>query len=88
MSTNALIVSIIGIILILFLIIFWIVTQYSNRRYNSYIKNSVNSVRTVVVDYSKQEVRFFNRTHLRYVRAVPLERYYWQFSKKDAKKTP
>ena len=86
MSTPAIVICVIGIVLILFLIIFWIVTQYSNRRYASYIKNSVNSVRSVIVDLNKQQVHFFNRTKLRYVRTVPLERYYWQFSKKDAKK--
>ena len=38
------------------------------------------------IDFNKQQVRFFNRTYLRSVRMVPLERYYWQFSKRDAKK--
>ncbi|MCQ2795160.1 MAG: hypothetical protein MJ214_03020 [Bacilli bacterium] len=86
MSTTGIIISVICIVLVLFLIVFWIVTQYSNRRYASFIKNSVNSVRSVVIDLNKQQASFFNRTKLRYVRTVPLERYYWQFSKRDAKK--
>lgn len=86
MSTHGIVVLVLGIALVLFLLVFWSISQYSTRRYNIYIKNSVNSVRSVIVDLNKQNVRFFNRTHLRYVRTVPLERYYWQFSKNDAKK--
>ena len=86
MSIYALIVVIIGILLILFVLIFWAISQYSNTHYYNYIKNSMNSIRSVVIDWNKQEVRFFNRSRLRYVRTIPLERYYWQFSKKDARK--
>ena len=86
MSTNAIIICVIGVALALFVVVFWIITQYSNRHYASYIKNGVNSIRSVIVDLNKQEVRFFNRTYLRYVRTIALEKYYWQFSKNDAKK--
>lgn len=86
MSTSAIVICAIGVALALFVVVFWIITQHSNRHYNSYIKNSVNSVRSVIVDLNKQEVRFFNRTYLRYVRTIALEKYYWQFSKRDAKK--
>lgn len=86
MSVPAIVLTVIVVFLVLILIVFWIITQYSNYRYSGYIKNSVNSVRSVIVDFNKQQVRFFNRTYLRSVRTVPLERYYWQFSKRDAKK--
>ncbi|MCQ2795868.1 MAG: hypothetical protein MJ213_00945 [Bacilli bacterium] len=86
MSTPAIILTVIVVFLVLVLIIFWAITQYSNHHYSGYIKNSVNSVRSVVIDFNKQQVRFFNRSYLRSVRTVPLERYYWQFSKRDAKK--
>ncbi len=86
MTNYMIIVLSIGIALVLFLISFWIISQYSYRHYLSYIKNSVNSVRSVVLDINKQEVRFFNRSNLRNVRTIPLEKYYWQFSKEDAKK--
>lgn len=86
MTTPAIVLTVIVIFLVLVLAIFWIITQYSNHRYSGYIKNSVNSVRSVIVDLDKQQVRFFNRSYLRSVRTVPLERYYWQFSKRDAKK--
>ena len=68
-----------GGLALLFLVSTFVLSDYFHQRYVQKVKDSTNSLRIFVVDVKNDNVRFFNRSHLRRKRTFSMTDFYNQF---------
>lgn len=83
MHVFEIVVAVIVPLILLIVLVTWFVIYTFNRRYQNYLSNEKNSVRSFIVDKKNKSVRFFNHTNVRNVRVLTLDQFYAQFAKEN-----
>jgi len=73
------------LVLIVLLVAYFLSNRYDQHN-TTLVHNQSNSVRVFVIDFNKNEVRYFNQSNLRYQRVMSIDDFYHQFHANDSKK--